>query len=271
MEKIGTDLVSNFSILNLPGISVVFKKRELDKIANDNVRYQRLLTTKCPVTALRQIVNYGTRQSPTFFFAGSFHASLYDDDNTSEINKRKYISDCLEKRVTKNEVSTLARMLSNGNPDIGKYILSVFLRRILKTSDNIPEVDDLVANVIPLEQTTSRMMSKYELQNKIPQVELNLLVSAVLNFFVPLVITNETVRFTKRSPLPFTLRVCCHPNDENIPVGSIVILTTGIPAYLDDDPKYIWGAGMDHRCCRIRDFAIDFFDKLDKKRSNTRQ
>ena len=52
----------------------------------------------------------------------------------------------------------------------------------MKTNDNIPEVDDLVANAIPLEQTTRRMMSKYKLQNKMPQVELNLLVSAVLNF-----------------------------------------------------------------------------------------
>ena len=146
-----------------------------------------------------------------------------------------------------------------------KYILSVFLRRILKTNE-IPEIDDLVANVVPLEQITTKMMKKYKLQKKIPQVELNLLISAVINLFVPLVITNETVDFTKRSPLPITMRVCCQVNDEKIPIGNIVVLTTGIPAYLEDNPKYIWGAGIDHRCCRIRDFAIDFFDKLNQKK-----
>lgn len=265
MENILINTISKFDIVNLPFVSVVFNKDCIDKIVNDNDTYQRVMTTKCPFSVIRQILKFYIEQDKIFFFANSYHASLYDDDNKKEIHKRKYISKCLEDRVSDKEIKIIRKMLFEGNSDIHKYILAVFLRRILKTN-KIPEIDDLVANVIPLEKITTKMMKKYNLHNKIPQVELNLLISAISKIFVPLVITNETIHFTKRSPLPITMRVCCRSNSENIPIGNIVILITGIPAYLEDNPKYIWGAGIDHRSCRIRDFAIDFFDKLNQSK-----
>jgi hypothetical protein len=264
MEDNLVNMISQFGILNLPFVSLVFNKDDIDKIVKDNDTYQRNLTTKCPFSVIRQIMKFYIEQQKNFFFENTYHAVFYDDDNKEEICKRKYISKCFENRVSDKEITTIRKMLSEGNSDIHKYILKIFLRRILKTK-KIPEIDDLVANVIPLEKITTKMMQKYNLHRKIPQVELNLLISATSKLFVPLVITNETVHFTKRSPLPATTRVCCRSNSQHIPIGNIVILITGIPTYLEDNPKYIWGAGIDHRCCRIRDFAIDFFDKLNKK------
>lgn len=263
MEDTLMNFASIIDIIHIPYISFVFKKTDIDKIANDNDTYHRLTTDKCPMSVVRKIVVSGTQQDPVFFFGNSHHASLYDDDNKIEIDKRKYISDCLEERVTNKEIKKIKRMLSSGSTELRKYILVAFLRRVLKTDTKISEIDSLIANVVPLECITTQMMSKYNLQDKLPQVELNLMIYAIINMLVPLIITSRTVRFTKRSPLPVSLRVCCRANSENIPIGNIVVLITGITAHLDDNPKYIWGVGVDRRCCRIRDFVIDLFEKLE--------
>lgn len=259
-------MAQNIEIVNLPFISFVFKKDDIDRIANDTVTYQRGMTSKCPMSFLRKEI---IDNLPSYLnYKNSPHEALLDDDNVNERGKREYISDCFKKRVSICEINTIRKMLSNGDTDITKYILSVFLRRILKTNGKIEEIDDLVANVIPLEQITTSMMSKYKLLNKLPLVELMLLISVVVNSFVPLVIVNDTIRYTKRSPFPVTVRICCNSNNDNIPIGNIVVLVIRIPAFIENNTKYVLDVGTDHRCCRIRDFTIDFFEKLDKSKLN---
>ena len=150
MEDTLMNFASIIDIIHIPYISFVFKKTDIDKIANDNDTYCRLTTDKCPISVVRQIIWSATQQDSAFFFGNSYHASLYDDDNKIEIDKRKYISDCLEERVTNKEIKKIKRMLSTGNTKLCKYILAVFLRRVMKTDTKIPEIDSLIANVIPL-------------------------------------------------------------------------------------------------------------------------
>ena len=204
------NLVSDLDIMHIPYVSFVFKKSDIDKIANCTDTYHRLVTDKCPMSALRIIGMVGLQRNPRLYFGDSRHAPLYDDDNTIELDKRKYISDCLEERVTDKEIKKIRRMLSNGDDTkLCRYILNLFLRRILKTGVEITEIDSLIANKIPLENITTQMMSKYNLQDKLPQVELNTLISNTIDKFVPLVITSKTIRYTKRSPSMFAYRVCC--------------------------------------------------------------
>jgi hypothetical protein len=272
MEDMLMRLAGNIGIINLPFISLVFKKEDIDTIANDSDTYQRLMTSKCPMSIVRSIILDGLNKLPIAFYNNSYHCTMYDDDNINEIEKCKYISDCLEERVSDYEISVIRKMLSDGNSDITKYILSIFLRRILKTDDEISEIDDLILNITPftltqLEQITTPMMSKYNLYDKLPQVELIFTIFFVKYLFVPLIISNETTKFTKRSLLFLTFRVSSKHNSFNIPIGNIILLMIRIPAYLEDDPKYVWGVGIDHRCCRTREFSIDFIEKLNKSKN----
>lgn len=268
-EDICMAMISKMSTINIPFVSVVFKKDEIDRIANDHITYARLPTDKCPVTSMRRLLLFGVEQMSAMLYNRTYHIALYDDDKYTEIQRRKYISDCLEKRVTNKEIRNLRRILQTvENPEIilQKEILAIFLRRFLKTKGDIAEIDDLLDDKIPVETTTSHIMSKYKLHGKLPQVELLLLTTAVKRIFVPLVIANESVRFTKRSNAIFTFRVCVLPNNENIPVGNIVVLLLRPIAYLYDDPRYVWGVGTEHRHCATRDFSIDLFEKLTQSR-----
>lgn len=56
IEDVFTTIVGNFDILNLPSISFVFKKSDIDRITDDRDTYQRLTTSKCPIGFMRNVI-----------------------------------------------------------------------------------------------------------------------------------------------------------------------------------------------------------------------